>query len=296
MRDFLPPMQALRSFESAARFHSISKAAIELSVTQGAVSKQIKLLESFLGTALFTRTAKGITLTNEGQCYLNTVIKVLNELNSSGELLQAHPKQQKLLLDVIPSMSNLWLIPKIHSFEKQYSHIEVDLINGDGQPNFNTSQADIAIRCLLPESAIGNEVELFSERLLLVAAPKLLHTKRLESPADIFQHRLLQQNTRPTMWQSFLRQNHLLTSDIDTNFGMGFQHFFMTLKAAEEGLGVALIPDFLAVDAISQGKLINPFQLEMPSTYRYYLFSPSYKLLLPKVQEFILWLTKQLST
>jgi len=122
MRDFLPPMQSLRSFEAAARLSSISKAAAELCVTQGAVSKQVKLLEAFLSVALFTRGPNGVSLTAIGKKYLSSVSNALNELNSIGEQLQTSPIQQQLLLDVIPSMTNIWLIPRIHSFEQRFPH------------------------------------------------------------------------------------------------------------------------------------------------------------------------------
>ncbi|EPJ46751.1 MAG: hypothetical protein OFPII_18420 [Osedax symbiont Rs1] len=292
MRDYLPPMQALKSFAAAARLSSVSKAAKELCVTQGAVSKQIKLLEAFLSVPLFIRSAKGICLTTEGQLYLPTVIKVLSELNNSGESLQRNPKQQQLLLDVIPSMSNIWLIPRIHSFEDRYPHLKVDLINGDGSPDFNLSQADICIRCLLPAAALANSIELFKERLILVGAPQLIEKTSIRQPTDILQHRLLLQNTRPLMWNNFLIDQQLSTEEL--NLGMGFQHFFMALKAAEEGLGLALIPDFLASQSIQQGKLVNPLALSIETDYGYYLISPSYKTQLRKTQEFISWLQQEL--
>ncbi len=292
MRDYLPPMQALKSFAAAARLSSVSKAAKELCVTQGAVSKQIKLLESFLSVPLFIRSANGINLTTEGRQYLPTVIKFLNELNNSGEALQRNPKQQQLLLDVIPSMSNIWLIPRIHSFEDRYPHLKVDLINGDGSPDFNLSQADICIRCLLPTAVAVNSIELFKERLILVGAPQLMKKNSIEQPTDILRHRLLLQNTRPLMWNNFLDAQQLSTENL--NLGMGFQHFFMALKAAEEGLGLALIPDFLASQSIQQGKLVNPLALSIETDYGYYLISPSYKIQLRKTQEFISWLQQEL--
>ncbi len=292
MRDYLPPMQALKSFAAAARLSSVSKAAIELCVTQGAVSKQIKLLESFLSVPLFIRSANGISLTTEGRQYLPTVIKALNELNNGGQSLQRNPKQQQLLLDVIPSMSNIWLIPRIHSFEDRYPHLKVDLINGDGSPDFNLSQADICIRCLLHTAVSVNSIELFKERLILVGAPQLMEKNSIEQPAEILQHRLLLQNTRPLMWNNFLIAQQLSTEEL--NLGMGFQHFFMALKAAEEGLGLALIPDFLASQSIQQGKLVNPLALSIETNYGYYLISPSYKTQLRKTQEFINWLQQEL--
>lgn len=294
MNHYLPSMQALRSFEAVARLSSISKAAAELCVTQGAVSKQIKLLESFLSLALFIRSSSGVHLTSEGQQYLHVVARSLNELNSIGEALQLEPKKQSLLVDMIPSMSNIWLIPKIHRFEQQFEYLQVDLINGDGQPNYNQSQADVFVRCLIEKEAKGHDLLLFKEQLLLVASPKLLKTKPINQAVNICDHRLLQQNTRPQMWRHFLTQQALNKSLDKLNLGMGFQHFFMAIKAAEEGLGLALIPDFLARESIEQGKLINPLKMSVCSEYAYYIFNPSYKAQLRKTQQFNQWLLDEL--
>lgn len=107
-------------------------------------------------------------------------------------------------------------------------------------------------------------------------------------------HRLLQQNTRPQMWQQFLTQQAGNIKLNELRLGMSFQHFFMSIKAAEEGLGMALIPDFLARDSIAQGKLVNPLGLKIESSYAYYIFNPSYKAQLRKTREFNQWLLAEL--
>ncbi|MEM5529702.1 LysR family transcriptional regulator [Gammaproteobacteria bacterium AS21] len=289
MSRILPAMQALRSFEAAARLRSISKAADELFVTQSAVSKQIKILENLLGVALFNRSANGISLTANGDIYLSTVVSALNELNNAAQSLQSKPNKQQLVLDVIPSLSNIWLIPKIHSFEQRYPHLKVDLMTGDGLPNFNQLQADAYIRCLLPTQVQHTHIELCKEKLLLVISPKLLAKLSIDNPMDLLNVNLIQQTTRPQMWTQFFNQ-HSSQVPAALPLGMGFQHFFMSIKAAEEGLGAALVPDFLAADSIEKGLLINPLQLQLSSGYGYYLFSPSYKTRLKKVLEFNQWL------
>lgn len=293
MYQSLPPMKTLRSFEAAARLSSISKAAIELCVTQGAVSKQIKILESALGIGLFERTSNGVSLTLEGQQYFIVVANALSELNEVSQQLKQHPVQQQLWLDVIPSMTHIWLIPRIRSFEQLYPHLKVNLISGDGIPEFNTTHVDIAIRCLKPSMAQGHMLELFEEKLLLVAAPSLLEKAPIQTLSDIFQHPLLIQNTRSHLWDNFMQQQGAVVKS-NSHFGMGFQHFYMSLKAAEEGLGLALIPDFLAREALAQGKVVNPLSLSGLSEYRYYLFSPNYKSQLKKTHEFSQWLTDNL--
>lgn len=291
----LPPIQALRSFEAAARLSSISLAALELCVTQGAVSKQVKQLEAMMGIALFIRSTKGLYLTEQGQSYFNSVVQSLNILSLAGDSLRCEPRQQQLLIDVIPSMSHIWLIPRIHSFEARFGHLKVDLICGDGDPDFNHSQADLSIRSFNVDAVPAASIELFSERLVLVAAPTLLKESPIAKLEDLLVHKLLQQNTRLQMWRRFFAEQKLNVADGQLTFGIGFQHFFMSLKAAEEGLGIALIPDFLARQSIAKGLLVNPLQLQMDSEYRYYLLSPSYKTKLNKVQLFNQWIIKEIN-
>ncbi len=291
MRDHLPPMQALRCFEATARFSSISKAANELCVTQGAVSKQIKLLESFLNLLLFERTTQGVKLTELGQQYLTTVIKALDTLDSGAQALQQHPKTQQLMIDAIPSLCNIWLIPRLYSFEQRYPHLKVNLSNGDGAVNFSQSNADIAIRCLPTHQQKSHYTELFKENFLLVGAPKLLREKPVKSPQDILQHRLIQQSTRPQLWDHFLSDKKITFAMKSLDLGMAFQHFYMSLKAAQEGLGLALIPDFLAADAIAEKSIINPLNLSMQSQYCYFVICPEHKNDLRRIIEFKDWLS-----
>jgi len=291
----LPPIQALRCFAAAARHLSISKAGDELCITQGAVSKQIKQLESLLGTALFIRTPKGLHLTDAGLQYFDSVTQSLNILANASDTLQSEPEKQQLLIDVIPSMSHIWLIPRIHSFETRFKHLQLDLISGDGEPNFNQTQADLSIRSLNSKSPARDAIELFTERLILVASPVLLEQSPIKTTEDIFRHKLLVQNTRPLMWQRFISEQNMHKDQSPLKFGIGFQHFFMSLKAAQEGLGIALIPDFLAQESLAKGALINPLQLSMPSEFSYYLLSPSYKAQLSKVQLFSQWLIEEVT-
>ena len=294
MRNALPPLNALKSFEATARHGSISKAAQELFVTQSAVSKQIKQLESSLGLALFIRKGQGVVLSEPGEQYLPVVSAALDSLNSASEALRKNPDQQRLKLDITPSFSNIWLIPRLHSFEQQQGNIRVELEIGDGQPDFSDTQADLAIRCLAEPPSSGGFGQLCQERLVLVASPALLARQPLDYPEQLLQQRLLVQTTRQRMWDSFLAE--LGVDYHSAQHGMGFQHFFMSLRAAQEGLGVALIPDFLAADSLARGYLVNPLGLSQQSDFSYYWLSPGYKLQLAKVEMFQHWLAEQFSS
>lgn len=293
MRRYLPPLNALKAFEAAARHLSVTAAAEELCVTQGAVSKQIRQLESRLGTGLFERRANGIVLTDAGQQYLPFVSAALDSLDMATEQLQrGKQKRERLLLSVTPSFTSSWLISRIHDFENLYPSLQVDLLSGDGRPDFSGTEIDIAIRCLHPDRANHYHRLLLSERLLLLASPELLERKAIQQPLDLLQHRLLTQVTRPGMWDEFLATLGL--DGEQAQHGAGFEHFFMSIKAAEEGLGIGLVPDFLAQESISKGRLVNPLGLSLMSGFAYYLFCPGYKSELLKVVQFRDWLAQEL--
>lgn len=293
MRRHLPPLNSLKAFEAAARLLNVTAAAQELCVTQGAVSKQIRQLESRLNIGLFERRPNGIVLTVAGQQYLPFVSAALDSLDTATEQLKRGGHQrERLLLSVTPSFTSSWLISRIHDFEQQFPHIQVDLISGDGKPEFSGSEVDLAIRCLLPERAGQYHRVLLNERLLLVASPELLAGRVMQQPLDVLQHRLLTQTTRPGMWDEFLQQ--LGIEGMQAHHGAGFEHFFMSIKAAEESLGLGLIPDFLAQESISKGQLVNPLGLSVMSGFAYYLFCPGYKAEQLKVMQFRDWLAQEL--
>ncbi|WP_020410861.1 LysR substrate-binding domain-containing protein [Hahella ganghwensis] len=289
----LPPLNAVKAFEAAARHLSFTKAADELSVTQGAISKQIKTLESFLDTPLFERHAGGISLTTAGHQYLPVVAGVFDTLSHATRNLKYQvDAREPLLLNVIPSFASIWMLPRLKHFYERHPTVQVDIVTGDGQMNFANSSADAAIRCLHRDHTPPQAERILGERLMIVAAPNLLKESPVNKPEDILQHRLLPHSTRPGQWTRVLEG-----FDVDPelgNFGAGWEHFFMTLQAVKAGLGIGLVPDFLAQEQISSGDLVNVLGVTINSDYDYYWLCPGYKSGLHKVQVFHRWLKESL--
>lgn len=289
MKRVLPPLNAIKAFESAGRLLSFSRAARELNVTQGAVSKQIKLLETFLSTALFKRSAGGISLTTEGFTYLNSIGDLLDALSSAtSEMKQLPATQETLIIDVIPSFAAAWLIPKLPEFNALYTNINVEIVTGDGMVNFSNSQADCAIRCLPMQIAAKQAELLLPEVLQCLASPRLLKDKPLNTSDDFQRHKLIPQTTRPRMWHRVFE--HYGLEDPSSQVSSAYEHFYLTALAAEHGLGLCLTPDFLAIDAIASGRLVNVFDMNIKTEFGYFWQAPGYKANINRVQVFYTWL------
>ncbi len=289
----LPPLNAVKAFEAAARHLSFTKAAEELNVTQGAISKQIRILESFLDTPLFERHAGGIALTEAGHQYMPVVAGVFDTLAyATRNLKDQVDASEPLLLNVIPSFASIWLLPRLNSFYERYPTIQVDIVTGDGQMNFANTNADVAIRCLHRDRAPLHAERILEEHLMVVAAPNLLEEKPIITPADLLQHRLLPHSTRPGQWSRVL-ESFGVNPELG-NYGAGWEHFYMTLQAVRAGLGVGLVPDFLAEEAIRCGDLVNVLGVTIKSDYEYYWLCPGYKAGLHKVHVFHRWLLENL--
>ncbi|MDB2385976.1 LysR substrate-binding domain-containing protein [Shewanella sp.] len=291
MYSHLPPLNALRSFEATARLMSVTLASKELFVTHGAVSKQIRALEEYLGCALFIRQHRKLLLTDEGEQYFANVQSALRTINSATADLVLQPlNTQALAINVLPSLSISWLIPRMEQFKARFPHLYVDLSIGDFPVDFNHTQYDIAVRSAttLPQGA--NVLKLMDEDLCLVCSPEI--ASQLDCLEDINQQTLLKHTTRPDLWQIWA-SNVGLTLTTTDKFGM--EHFYMLSQAAVSGMGVALIPRFFIEDELASGKLVIPFEATFTSPYCYYVLTPSSSTAPLKVQLFIDWLLELFS-
>lgn len=294
MRRHIPPLNSIKAFEAAARHLSFTAAAEELCVTQSAISKQIKQLEQYLGVQLFQRNPNQLKLTVKGNRYLAAISTAMDSIDqATAELKGTADGKESLRLDMLPSLSSIWLIPRLQQFETRYPKLNVELISGEGVPDFIASEADLAIRCFQQDKAPVRASLLLPERLLLVASPDLIQRLPINHLSDISQHKLLAQTTRPEMWQTFFQQLNLDPKLIDT--GIAAQHFFMSLQSVKEGFGLALLPDFLVQRELELGSLVAPLGLSMVSGFGYYLSSPEHKRHQLKVRQFSQWLVDNLA-
>ncbi|OUR66690.1 hypothetical protein A9Q77_11025 [Marinomonas sp. 42_23_T18] len=296
MPNKLPPLNALKVFEVAARKLSFSKAAEELCVTQGAISKQIKSLEEHLQLALFDRTNSGLQLTKAGKQYLPTIMSALEQIQSStANLQQLENNSHSLTLNITPSLSSLWLIPRLKRLSDTLPNLRLNMVSGDGVFQFHQASADIAIRCLPLSLSHENSTLLAEEVLLPVIHPDLLAELPINKATDLVKHPLLMHTTRPQLWSQFL--SSVLTEEKQTKapyFHHGFEHFFMSLEAAKQKQGIALVPDFLASEFIKKGELVSLLGIRYKSSYGFYFLVPAYRQQHDQVQQFYQWIQDEI--
>lgn len=294
MRHNFPPLNALKVFEVSARHLSFSKAAEELFVTQGAVSKQIQTLEQFLEQPLFHREKGGLKLTEAGKLYLPAIADSLDNIQNATALLKQNVSDSNtLLLKTSPSFSALWMIPKLHEIKENFKNLTLQFTSTDSGNIFSTDE-DILIQCRPISPNLDPDTLLVEEKLVAVVSPDRLAELAITKAEDLLKHPLILHTTRPQLWTSFL--NHYLDNNYSTpKFSDGFEHFFMSMEAVKQDQGIGLLPSFMAHEALENGDLINPLQIEFMSGYGYYYSVPNHKRNNTKVLNLMQWVKNEIT-
>lgn len=262
----LPPLNSLKSFESAARHLSFTKAADELCVTQAAVSHQIKLLEDFLGVELFIRKNRSLELTEFGKAYFIDINKILRKLNEATERLLTFKAEPHLTISVPQTFGIQWLVPHLNDFNEQYPEIEVRLKGVDQDEGLLDKEIDIAIYYGKGDWENLQVDRLGEENLVILAAPSLLEKTPVSCPNDLKKHTLIHTHTRDN-WKTMA--DYLKLDDLNIQQGPLFSHTFMALQAAVHGQGIALANRILAQQEIENGHLqiVLPTELRDPKSF-----------------------------
>ena len=295
----LPPLNALRAFEAAARHLSFLKAAEELNVTAGAVSQQIKTLEDHLSLKLFRRQARGVLLTDAGQRYGKRISELLDQIAAATRDLGRQSGGAVLTVTTMPSFAARWLIPRLGAFGRLHPELAVRTLADDKLATFLDDDVDVAIRF-----GAGNYVGLtadflFREEVFPVCSPRLLEgdmpPRRLE---DLAHHTLLHDEPHPGLheleWSAWLAKRGI--RNIDAHQGPRFTYTHMSLTAAAMGQGLALGTSVLCADDLESGRLVRPFPDKIVAAFAYYLVFPPMALDRPRVVAFRDWMLEAAST
>lgn len=270
----LPSLTALRAFESAARFENFTRAGEELAVTHGAISRQIAVLESDLGMALFERQHGMVRLTACGLQLRDEVTASFLRIAAATERVrQRSPSQSLLRLNAPPAFSVRWLIPRLSTLQRSYPTIDVSLTSSVAPPDFQNDEYDLAIRRFNRIPVSGYAVALFDEISIPVCHVDLLAapTRR---PPDITHllktSRLIRVAGEPRGWRKWART---WQADLSQARYVDVELTYLAVQAALEGLGVALLPLALASDDIARGVLAAPLGSQPVDRSRYYVVS-----------------------
>ncbi|GAA0858259.1 transcriptional regulator GcvA [Aliiglaciecola litoralis] len=287
----LPPLNALRAFEVAARHLSFTKAADELFVTQAAVSHQIKSLEDFLSIKLFLRKNRTLLLTEQGQGYYLELKALFESLHLATEKLLATGDKGAITVAVPPSFAIQWLVPRIHQFSQNHPDIDVRIKAVDFDDGFLEEDVDVAVYYGRGKWSGLIADKLHTEYLTPVCSPMLFDgSKPLDNLTDLKHHRLLHDSTRES-WKTWIRNFHV--PGVNVEQGPIFSHTMMVLQAAALGQGIALANSVLARPELLSGRLVCPFEERLISKSSYYLVCHQSQAELGKIATFRHWLLEQ---
>jgi LysR family glycine cleavage system transcriptional activator len=312
MKRSLPPLPALRAFEAAARHLSFTHAAEELSVTQSAISRQVRALEDYLQRKLFLRLTRKVELTEEGQAYFQAIRLAFDRIEEATASTIGRRARTVLTIAVLPTLASLWLMPRLSSFWRANRDIEIRTIVSTEPVDFAAQRIDMALKVgRLPGKRYGGRRppmdgdmvrdwrgvradRLFPDVLVpvcsrawLASAPPL---KRLQ---DLARHRLIHTAIRRHAWRDWLAaQDVQLEQGVDD---LDCGQYFMSLQAAQAGEGVALVPSVLLDSFDPERELVRPFDATLASAGDYCLLTPAARYEVRAVRLFREWILEQAS-
>ena len=287
----LPPMQALRAFEAAARAHSLTKAAQALNLTHGAISHQIKSLERTLGVQLMERAGRGIRLTDEGERFASRVRAAFAELAAAMNEIAARANPRQLRVSVVPSFAARWLLPRFGRFLAAYPDVDLDVRANMAYVDFNRDDADVAIRYGYGDWPDVSVEHLLDDRFFPVCSPRLANGRLPARPRDLALHTLLR--AEDEFWKPWFEAAGLDWPE--PTRGPIFNDSSHVMQAAAEGQGIALARQSLLGNDLRNGVLVRLFDIDVPSPRKYYLVYPPRTASSSKLALFRTWLHEEIT-
>jgi len=289
-RRLLPSISLLTAFESVCRTGSTLAAARDLDLTQGAVSRLIQNLEAQLGVALFLREGRRLVATDAALAYARDLVKALDLIARGSLRVRSDTGGGSLSLAILPTFGTRWLAPRLPRFLAAHPGVTIHLGTRVRPFDFEEEGFDAAIH-------FGDETwpnagfhKLFDERLVATCSPGFLQAHPVNSAQDLLGLPLLQMDTRPNAWANWFGQ-HGLPAPPAT--GMGFDQYGTMIQSAIYGMGVALLPEFLATSELSDGRLVAAWGVPTVAEGSYYLVWPKVGAWYPPLQAFRQWLVAE---
>lgn len=284
----LPPLNALKAFEAAARSESFTRAAEELCVTQGAVSHQVKALEATLGIKLFNRERQRLVITEAGREYLAVVRDALDRIAVGTERLVQRQNSGVLTVSTSPDFAAKWLVNRLGRFAEAYPGIDLRVSATMHHVDFAREEVDIAVRHGDGSWAGLDVSRLCTEQLFAVCSPKFLSGRnRIAKPQDILNFPLLHLDDRKA-WSKWFESAGV--ADADVSHGPVLNRASMLIDAAVNGQGVALARTALAAWDLINGRLVRPVDVSLKLSKTYWIICPKATATLPKIVTFRDWL------
>jgi LysR family glycine cleavage system transcriptional activator len=286
------PLTALRSFEAAGRHESFTRAAQELFVSQAAVSRQVRELETWLGHALFERRHRQVTITERGRLLLDQLTSSFDNIDRLLDDMRAESSETILSISVEPSFAVCWLVPRLDRFRHQYPDIDV-AVDPDPRPTeFRTSKAQLAIRWSETATSWPRvQAQRLSDIAMspVISAALLAAGPALKKPADLRRYTLVHEDGR-IGWNRWFHKAGVTKPALER--GPLFADTVLAMQAAIRGHGVALVNTLLAAEDLQAGNLVKPFDIDVPCG-AYWLVAPNLNNLSKAARAFAKWIQSE---
>jgi LysR family glycine cleavage system transcriptional activator len=292
MKRVLPPLNALRAFEAAGRLGSFKEAAAELHVTHGAVSQHVRLLEEWLGAPMFERRNRRVLLTPAATAYLEDIGPLFEQLSQATARYGFPGTVSRTLSVNAPATFTLrWLVPRLATFRTAHPDVDVNVETSNESVESVKEKHDVVIRGG-PDTFYGYSMRPFlSEERIPVCSPALLQRLALRMPDDLRRHTLLHTSSLPRLWPDWLAKAQIPA--LKPAATLTFDHFYLTLQAAIDAIGIAMGPTALVSDDLAAGRLVTPFDGPRLPSRSYCTYVPEGKSADDLVALFCLWLERE---
>lgn len=288
----MPPLNALRAFEAASRHLSFKRAAEELCVTQGAISRHIQKLEAYLGVDLFERSHRRVTLTPEGMRYVHDVREAFRRVEDATETIMASNNRRSLKVKVPPTFAIRWLVPRLAGFQARCPDMSLQISTPFVSPVF---ERDLDIAVYYPSPSLPEDIaceQLFDEVMTPVVSPTLMAgSVPIAEVNDLCQHVLLHSLTRVSDWRVWLEAAG--ATKVDPESGVRLENPGLVYQGVTQGVGVAVGQLHFVTDDLLAGRLIAPFRTVKRRDTGYFLVIPKDRLGNPNVREFRNWILEE---
>ena len=292
MKQSLPPLNALRAFEAAGRLGSFKEAAAQLHVTSGAVSQQVRLLEEWLGAPLFERHNRRVTLTAAARAYLAQIGPLFEQLaRATANFGVPTTVSRTLAVNASATFTLRWLVSRLDTFRGEHPDIDVRIETSNEPVESLKDTYDVIIRGG-PDTFYGYSMQPFLlEERLPVCSPALLQRVPLREPDDLRAHTLLHTTSLPRVWPDWLAKAQV--DGLTPAATLTFDHFYLTLQAAIDGMGIAMGPTSLVADDLAAGRLVTPFTSPRLPSRSYCTYVPDARSANEVVVLFRAWLERE---
>ncbi|MFH6564484.1 MULTISPECIES: LysR substrate-binding domain-containing protein [Pseudomonas] len=286
------PLLALRTFVEVGQRGSIKAAAQALSVTSGAVSQQIRLLEERVGMALFTRERSGLRLTEAGASVHPALLQAIENMQQALQSLEGIKSRQTLTVSTVATFAASWLVPRLGRFNLRHPHIEVRVEATSAVVDMRRDRVDVALRHGLGIYPGLQVTRLMAPVMVPVASPALMATSpKITDPVDCLEFALLHDSDRAD-WSLWLTA-HDVAKDPRAERGTAFEDDFLLIRAAEAGQGLALVPREYALEEINAGRLVQVLDKPWPARFAYYVVTRQDAMHREEVKAFVDWIMEE---